>query len=112
MSDYARSDFESGDSHQDDFDDLDLIFEQARLEQQQKEAADRVQHRNYIFRERAEAEKRLMDDYFGPRPKYPEYYFRMRYRMSRKLFLEIVSGIENYIQTHHPLPPHFDFFRV
>ncbi|GJS72233.1 transcription elongation factor SPT6 [Tanacetum coccineum] len=34
------------------------------------------------------------------------------YRMSRKLFLEIVASIENYIQTVHPLPPHFDFFKV
>ena len=32
--------------------------------------------------------------------------------MSRKLFFEIVQGIETYIQTHHPLLTHFDFFRV
>lgn len=32
--------------------------------------------------------------------------------MSSKLFLEIVQGIETYIQTHHPLPKHFNFFRV
>ena len=31
--------------------------------------------------------------------------------MSRKLFLEIVEGIETYIETQHPLPAHFDFFR-
>ena len=31
--------------------------------------------------------------------------------MSRKLFLEIVQGIENYIENNHPLPAHFDFFR-
>ena len=31
--------------------------------------------------------------------------------MSRKLFLEIVQGIELFIETHHPLPAHFDFFR-
>ncbi|GJT38388.1 ALP1-like protein isoform X1 [Tanacetum coccineum] len=106
------SDYESDDSDVQDFKDLDMIFELGRLEQQEQEEAERVHHRNYIYRERVEAEARLMADYFGPRPKYPDYYFRLRYRMSRKLFLDIVSGIENYIETHHPLSPHFDFFRV
>ncbi|GJU31676.1 ALP1-like protein [Tanacetum coccineum] len=106
------SDYESDDSDVQDFIDLDMIFELGRLEQQEQEEAERVHHRNYIYRERVEAEARLMADYFGPRPKYPDYYFLLRYRMSRKLFLDIVSGIENYIETHHPLSPHFDFFRV
>ncbi|GKC35575.1 zinc finger, CCHC-type containing protein [Tanacetum coccineum] len=96
----------------DDFDDLEMIMQQVQSEQQQQEEEERVRHRNYIYRERLDAEARLMADYFGPHLKYPEYYFRKRYRMSRTLFLKIVSGIENYIQTHHPLPPHFDFFRV
>ncbi|GKB29215.1 transcription elongation factor SPT6 [Tanacetum coccineum] len=100
------------DSDVQDFKDLDIIFELARLEQQQEEEAERVRHRNYIYRERVEAEARLMADYFGHRLKYPDYYFRLRYRMSRKLFLDIVSGIENYIETHHPFSLHFDFFRV
>ncbi|GKC15788.1 ALP1-like protein isoform X1 [Tanacetum coccineum] len=106
------SDSESGDSDVQDFKDLDMIFELGRLEQEQQEEAERVRNRNYIYRERVEAEARLMAAYFGPRPKYPDYYFRLRYRMSRKLFLDIVSGIENYIETHHRLSPHFDFFRV
>ncbi|GJT98937.1 ALP1-like protein [Tanacetum coccineum] len=96
----------------DDISDLEMITQQVRAEQEQEEEAEQVRHRNYIYRERLDAEERLMADYFGPNPKYPLYYFRKRYRMSRKLFLEIVSCIENYIQTHHPLPPHFDFFRV
>ena len=45
-----------------------------------------------------------MADYFGDNRKYPETYFRHRYRMSRKLFLEIIEGIETYIQTVRPLP--------
>ncbi|GJV49451.1 hypothetical protein Tco_1439663 [Tanacetum coccineum] len=96
----------------DDIDDLEMIMQEVQSEQEQEEAAERVHHRNYIYRERLDVEERLMADYFGPNPKYSLYYFRKRYRMSRKLFLEIVSRIENYIQTHHPLPPHFDFFRV
>ncbi|GKC78349.1 ALP1-like protein [Tanacetum coccineum] len=95
------NDSESGDSDVQDFKDLGMIFELARLEQQQQEEAEWARHRNYIYRERVEAEARLMADYFGHRPKYPDYYFRLRYRMSRKLFLDIVSGIENYIETHH-----------
>ncbi|GJV94348.1 ALP1-like protein isoform X1 [Tanacetum coccineum] len=108
------SDSSGGDlSDIDDFDDLEMIMQQVQAEQkEEEEEAERVSHRNYIYRERIEAEERLKADYFGPNPKYPLYYFRKRYRMSRELFLEIVSGIENYIQTHHPLPPHFDFFRV
>ncbi|GJV52466.1 hypothetical protein Tco_1448207 [Tanacetum coccineum] len=94
----------------DDMDDIDMIMEQLQSEQEQ--AAESSHHSNYIYRERLDAEDRLMAYYFGAHPKYPLYYFRKRFRMSRKLFLEIVSGIENYIQTHHPLPWHFDFFKV
>ncbi|GJR13048.1 ALP1-like protein [Tanacetum coccineum] len=102
---------DDGLSDLDDIDDLEMIAQQVQAEQEQEEV-ERVRHRNYIYRENLDAEERLMADNFGPNPKYPEYYFRKRYRMSRKLFLEIVSGIENYIQTHHPLPSYFDFFRV
>ncbi|GKA31826.1 hypothetical protein Tco_0718193 [Tanacetum coccineum] len=106
------SDSSGGDlSDIDDFDDLDMIMQQAQAEQEEEEA-ERVHHRNYIYRERIEAEERLKADYFGPNPKYLLYHFQKRYRMSRKLFLEIVSCIENYIETHHHLPSHFDFFRV
>ncbi|GJX27898.1 hypothetical protein Tco_0235977 [Tanacetum coccineum] len=45
------SDSESGDSDVQDFKDLDMIFELARLEQQQQEEAERVRHRNYTNRE-------------------------------------------------------------
>ncbi|GJS12731.1 hypothetical protein Tco_0407203 [Tanacetum coccineum] len=87
------SDSASGDSDVQDFKDLDMIFELARLEQQQQEEVERVRHRNYIYREWVEAEARLMVDYFGPRPKYRNYYFRLWYRMSRKLFLDTVSAL-------------------
>ncbi|GKE35418.1 ALP1-like protein isoform X1, partial [Tanacetum coccineum] len=109
------SDSSGGDlSDIDDFDDLEMIMQQVQTEQEEeeKEEAERVGHRNCIYRERIEAEERLKADYFGPNLKYPLCYFRKRYRMSREIFLEIVSGIENYIQTHHLLPPQFDFFRV
>nr|GEW87699.1 hypothetical protein [Tanacetum cinerariifolium] len=65
-----------------------------------------------INRDRYVAEARLLADYFGPSLKYPDYYFRRQYRMNRSLFLKIVQGIEKYIETHYPLPAHFDFFVV
>ncbi|GKB28994.1 ALP1-like protein isoform X1 [Tanacetum coccineum] len=91
------SDSSGGDlSDIDDFDDLEMIMQQVQAEQEEEEEeAERVRHRNYISRERIEAEERLKADYFGPNPKYPLYYFRKRYHMSREIFLEIVSAGAN-----------------
>ncbi|GJR36445.1 ALP1-like protein isoform X1 [Tanacetum coccineum] len=72
-------------------------------EDQQVQGESSHRSRKAINRERDIAEARLMADYFGPSPKYPDYYFRRRYRMNRSLFLEIVQGIEKYIETHDPL---------
>nr|GEU54225.1 hypothetical protein [Tanacetum cinerariifolium] len=100
------SDSSGGDlSDVDDFDDLKMIMQQVQAEQ---EEAERVRHRNYIYRERIEAEERLKADYFGPNPKYPLYYFRKRYRMSHELFLEIVSAGANNDLTVLNNSPLFD----
>nr|GEX87694.1 reverse transcriptase domain-containing protein [Tanacetum cinerariifolium] len=64
--------------------------------------------RNPINRDREDAERRLMVDYFDNYCKYPLYYFRRTYRISRKLFLDIVKDIESY--TVDPFPKHFKFF--
>ncbi|GJZ25015.1 ALP1-like protein isoform X1 [Tanacetum coccineum] len=69
--------------------------------------------RTYIFREREEAEQRLIDDYFGDdeyEPKYPEEKFRRRYRMSSTLFNKILNDILSY--NVQPLPEYFRYFRV
>nr|GEV09151.1 hypothetical protein [Tanacetum cinerariifolium] len=55
----------------DDIDDLDMIMQQVQAEQEQEEEAEQVRHRNYIYRERIEAEECLKANYFGPNPKYP-----------------------------------------
>ncbi|GKB87399.1 putative nuclease HARBI1 [Tanacetum coccineum] len=81
-------------------------------EDQQMQGESSRGSRKAINREHDMAEARLMADYFGPSPKYPDYYFRRQYRMNHSLFLEIVQGIENYIETHDPLPAHFKFFVV
>ncbi|GKD69839.1 hypothetical protein Tco_1323929 [Tanacetum coccineum] len=107
------SDSTGGMTDLNDIDDMEMIMQKLRYEQSlQEQEAESSNRRNYIYRERDVVEERLMTDYFGDHPKYPTYYFKKRYRMSRKLFLEIVTGIETYIQTVDPLPPHFDFFRV
>ncbi|GKC27450.1 transcription elongation factor SPT6 [Tanacetum coccineum] len=95
----------------DDIADVDLVMQLINEDQQMQGESARGS-RKAINRERDMAEARLMADYFGPSPKYPDYYFRRRYRMNRSLFLEIVQGIENYIKTHDPLPAHFKFFVV
>ncbi|GJR17449.1 transcription elongation factor SPT6 [Tanacetum coccineum] len=101
-----------GMSDLDDMDDIEMIMQQLQSEQELEQAAESSNRRKYIYREHLEAEERLRANYFGAHPKYPDYYFRRRYRMSRTIFFELVAGIENYIQTNHPLPPHLDFFRV
>ncbi|GJT31199.1 ALP1-like protein [Tanacetum coccineum] len=68
--------------------------------------------RTYIYREREEAEQRLIDDYFGDdeyEPKYPEEKFRRKYRMSSRLFNKILNDILSY--DVQPLPEYFSYFR-
>ncbi|GJS15676.1 hypothetical protein Tco_0410148 [Tanacetum coccineum] len=105
MSDSSFSDS----SDLDDIAEYEIIMEINNKDQDKVEA---VPMCTYINRERDVAEERLMADYFGPHPKYPVEYFRRRYRMNRELFLEIVQGIENYIQTVNPLSKHFQFFTI
>ncbi|GKC37960.1 hypothetical protein Tco_1050344 [Tanacetum coccineum] len=62
---------------------------------EQEEMGQTSNSRQPIYREYDEAGERLMRDYFGDHPKYLEWKFRRRYRMSRKLILEIVEGLEN-----------------
>ncbi|GJT80237.1 hypothetical protein Tco_1054579 [Tanacetum coccineum] len=64
----------------------------------------------YNQRLEEEQNRPRLTDYFDDFCKYPLYYFRRRYRMSRKLFLDIVEGIRSY--TVDPLPKHFKFFTV
>nr|GFB23530.1 protein ALP1-like [Tanacetum cinerariifolium] len=73
----------------------------------QQEAQPRLT-RTPIFRDCEYAERRLRADYFDDHCKYPLYYFRRRFRMSRNLFLRIVNDILSY--TANPLPQHFHFF--
>ncbi|GKA80293.1 antagonist of like heterochromatin protein 1-like protein [Tanacetum coccineum] len=52
--------------------------------------------RTYIYREREDAEQKLIDDYFDDdeyEPKYPKEKFKCRYRMSSRLFNKIFNDI-------------------
>ncbi|GJS74267.1 putative nuclease HARBI1 [Tanacetum coccineum] len=95
-------------SNMSDLDDIEDI----KLVLQLKQGESSRRSRKAINRDRDVAEAQLLADYFGSSPKYPDYYFRRRYRMNRSLFLEIVQGIEKYIEKHYPLPAHFNFFVV
>ncbi|GJZ43248.1 ALP1-like protein isoform X1 [Tanacetum coccineum] len=82
----------------DDIEDIELVM-------QLKQDESSCRSRKAINRDRDVAEARLLADYFGPSPKYPDYYFRRRYRMNRSLFLEIVQGANNdlTVLNHSPL---------
>ncbi|GKB03493.1 hypothetical protein Tco_0831636 [Tanacetum coccineum] len=98
-------------SDNEDSSNIDLILKADEYDQSLQVGSSRT--RNSINRDRDLAEEHLVADYFRANddpPKYPDYYFRRRYRMSRKLFLEIVECIETYIQTVHLLLEHFKFF--
>ncbi|GKC59675.1 ALP1-like protein isoform X1 [Tanacetum coccineum] len=62
----------------DDIADIDLFMQ---LEHQQMQVESSRRSCKEINRERDVAEARLMTDYFGPSPKYSDYYFRRRYRL-------------------------------
>ncbi|GJZ28229.1 ALP1-like protein [Tanacetum coccineum] len=94
-----------------DLSDIDLLLKAVEYDQSFQARSSRT--RTSINRDRDLVEEHLLVDYFvanGDPPRYPDYYFRCRYRMSRKLFLEIVARVDNYIQTIHPLLEHFKFF--
>nr|GEU78691.1 hypothetical protein [Tanacetum cinerariifolium] len=61
-----------------DFDDMEDIEMIMQLQNEQEQEAESSQRCNCIYREREEAEERLMADYFGAHLKYPGYYFRRR----------------------------------
>nr|GEZ21961.1 protein ALP1-like [Tanacetum cinerariifolium] len=91
----------------DDQNDIELIWKSLQYDQSlQQEEAESSHTCTPIYSERDIAEASLIAYNFVDSPKYLNYYFRRRYRMSRKPFLEIVQGI----QTVHPLPEHFKFF--
>ncbi|XP_042067052.1 uncharacterized protein LOC121810320 [Salvia splendens] len=48
-------------------------------------------HRQYIDRNHAGADRRLMEDYFSENARYPTEIFRRRFRMSQQLFVHIAT---------------------
>nr|GEX78699.1 putative nuclease HARBI1 [Tanacetum cinerariifolium] len=107
MSDSSKN---SNTSDLDDIHDIKLVMQVINQDQQLKGESSR-RTRNAISRELDVAEARLADYFYEP-PKYSDYYFRRRYRMNCSLYLEIVQGIEYYIETADHLPGHFKFFVV
>ncbi|GJS51834.1 hypothetical protein Tco_0625196 [Tanacetum coccineum] len=105
QSDEERNNF----SEVDDETDMWFMMQACEYKQRLKEEQNQPRlTRNPIHRDREDAERRLMTDYFDDYCKYPLYYFRRRYRMSRKLIMDIVKGIKSY--TVDPLPKHFKYF--
>ncbi|GJW70263.1 ALP1-like protein [Tanacetum coccineum] len=65
------SDSIGGMSDLNDMDDIEMIMQQLKYEQEQEQASESPHRRNYIYCEREDAEERMMADYFGAYPKYP-----------------------------------------
>ena len=95
----------------DDEDDIQFMVQAYELQQrlEEEEANPRVP-RTHVYREREIAEERLKNDYFVPGCKYTHGKFRRRFRMSRKLFLQIVNDIESY--DSDVIPDHFQYFKT
>ncbi|XP_071740123.1 uncharacterized protein [Rutidosis leptorrhynchoides] len=66
--------------------------------------------RRYLYRDRESRTKALWNDYFFHTCRFPEDYFRRRYRMRKALFLRICQGIMNFSQT--PIPEYFTYFHL
>ncbi|GJU48040.1 ALP1-like protein isoform X1 [Tanacetum coccineum] len=71
----------------DDIADIDLVMQLINEDQHMEGESSRRSHKA-INRERDMAEARLMADYFGPSPKYPDYYFRRRYLLNHSLLFD------------------------
>jgi hypothetical protein len=54
------------------------------------------QRRKFIWRDRLQAHKDLLRDYFSKEPLYPHKYFRRRFWMSRPLFQRIQCAVESH----------------
>ncbi|XP_021986043.1 protein ANTAGONIST OF LIKE HETEROCHROMATIN PROTEIN 1-like [Helianthus annuus] len=78
----------------DDSSDSSILFFQNLIEEAELQDTGTSNRRRYIERQREEGHETLMADYFVEDPKYNEDIFRHRFRMSKHLFLQIVSDVE------------------
>ncbi|XP_022008315.1 uncharacterized protein LOC110907675 [Helianthus annuus] len=78
----------------DDSSDSSILFFQNLIEEAELQDTGTSNRRRYIERQREEGHEKLMADYFVEDPKYNEDIFRHRFRMSKRLFLQIVSDVE------------------
>ncbi|XP_021991255.1 uncharacterized protein LOC110888016 [Helianthus annuus] len=78
----------------DDSSDSSILFFQNLIEEAELQDTGTSNRRRYIERQREEGHETLMADYFVEDPKYNEDIFRHRFRMSKRLFLKIVSDVE------------------
>ncbi|XP_022007921.1 uncharacterized protein LOC110907214 [Helianthus annuus] len=78
----------------DDSSDDSILFFQNLLEEAELQDTGTSNQRRYIERQREVGHETLMADYFVEDPKYNDAIFRQRFRMSKRLFLNIVTAVE------------------
>ncbi|KAF5481362.1 hypothetical protein F2P56_002019 [Juglans regia] len=76
-------------------DELDVVLNDEADGQSSRHSANR-QRRKFIRRDHIQGHESLFRDYFAKNPVYPSNLFRMRFRMSRPLFLRILNEVESY----------------
>ena len=76
--------------------DSSLVFFQNLIQQAELLDTASSSKKNYVRRDREGGHETLMADYFDENPKFNEDTFRHRFRMSKSLFLKIVSDVEAY----------------
>ncbi|XP_040998153.1 uncharacterized protein LOC121244196 [Juglans microcarpa x Juglans regia] len=76
-------------------DELDVVLNDESDGQSSSHRTNR-QRRKFIRRNHIQGHERLLRDYFAENPVYPSNLFRMRFRMSRLLFLRILNEVESY----------------
>ncbi|XP_035541678.1 uncharacterized protein LOC109020365 [Juglans regia] len=76
-------------------DELDVVLNDEADEQSSRHRANR-QRSKFIRRDHIQGHECLFGDYFAENPVYFSNLFRMRFQMSRPLFLRIVNEVESY----------------
>ncbi|KAF5811697.1 putative harbinger transposase-derived protein [Helianthus annuus] len=76
--------------------DSSLVFFQNLIQQAELLDTASSSKKKYVRRDRVGGHETLMADYFDENPKFSEDTFRHRFRMSKSLFLKIVSDVQAY----------------
>jgi hypothetical protein len=73
-----------------------MMVQLLQEEEESKPRRGSVIGRQVVHRDRLTGHSRLMEDYFVPNPVYDEDFFRRRFRMTRRMFCDIATAVEQH----------------